>query len=143
DKAIALNPNDAEVMFRRGCTLAYRGDPQTALDWFRRAMRLDPQRPSFREAIFDAHYMARDYEGAIALYQGWSNPPIHMIVEVAACYAQLDCREEARITIAEFMQRRPENYDLAAFVSAHLAMCRRLEDREHWLEGYRKTRLIA
>jgi adenylate cyclase len=143
DKAIALNPNDAEVMFRRGCTLAYRGDPQTALDWFRRAMRLDPQRPSFREAIFDAHYMARDYEGAIALYQGWSNPPIHMIVEAAACYAQLDRTEETRLTLAEFMQRRPENYDLAAFVRAHLAMCRRPEDREHWLDGYRKTRLIA
>jgi hypothetical protein len=43
--------------------------------------------------------------------------------------------------VEEFARRRPENYD-PAFVRAHVAMCRRPEDREHWIEGYRKTGLL-
>jgi tetratricopeptide (TPR) repeat protein len=40
--ALALNPNDPRLVVQRGINLTFFGDPETAIPWIERAMRLDP-----------------------------------------------------------------------------------------------------
>jgi adenylate cyclase len=142
--AVALNPNDAEALYRRGLALTYLGDPAEGLTYLRRAVRLDPLMHSgHREVLFDAHYMARDYSSAMQVYREWPNPPFHMLPVKAACYAQMGRLEDAREAAAEFNRNRPSNFDLAEYIRTHVAMCRLTSDREHWLEGYRKAGLLS
>ena len=58
---------------------------------------------------------------------------------IAACHAQLGQMTEARAALDEFLRLMPEDYDGGEGWQAHLAMMKRTEDRDHWLEGYRKA----
>jgi adenylate cyclase len=141
--AVSLNPNDPEASYRRGLSLVYGGDPKGGLEWLMRATRLDPNMPqTYKEAIFDAHYMAREYDRALEIYRSWPNPFSHVVLEAAACHAQLGRVSDMQNAVEEFIRGRPENFDVVKYVRAHVATCRRLEDREHWIEGYRKTGLL-
>ncbi len=44
-------------------------------------------------------------------------------------------------SLAEYERQRPEDYNFAKFSAAHIKMCARQEDRDHWLEIYRKAGL--
>ena len=142
EKAISLNPNDYLVMLMASLTLAYLGDHEDALDWMRLVSRHDPYAgDAMREYYFDAYYMARRYEDAIGSIKGWHDPPPHMLAEIAAAYAQADRMDDARATVAKYRETRPAGDSGAEFVHAHVRMCARQEDADHWLEGYRKAGL--
>jgi adenylate cyclase len=144
ERALALNPNDPEVVFSRAFVLAYFDDPKAGIELVEKAMRRDPRCPElYQEALFDAHYLARDYEKAIEAFMRWGDPPPHMYAELAACYVQAGRMEDARAAAAEFERLRPEGYDFAEVARVHGQMCLRPEDREHWLEGYRKAGLLV
>ncbi len=49
--------------------------------------------------------------------------------------------EDARAAAAEFERVRPDGYDFAEVAKIHGQMRARPEDRDHWLEGYRKAGL--
>ncbi len=51
--------------------------------------------------------------------------------------------EDARAAAAEFERLRPDGYDFAEVARFHGQMCAHTEDREHWLEGYRKAGLLV
>jgi len=140
DKAIALNPNDITVMRSAGQILAYLGDHADAQDWYNRFLRLDPHvADGFRESQFDLCYMMHRYDEAIMTFQGWPNPRPHMYCQLAAAYAHLNRMDEARAAVAAFERRKPAGYDVTVFVRAHARMCRRKEDGDNWIEGYRKA----
>ncbi len=142
ERAIALNPNDVSAVFEHAFVLTYRDDAVGSLEWFRKAHRLDPYEPeSGLEDWLEAYYMSRQYEKAIETFRRWRNPPFHMYAELPACYAQLGRIDEARAAVAEYERQRPEDYNFAKFAAAHIKMCARQEDRDHWLEGYRKAGL--
>ncbi len=42
ERALALNPNDPRLVVQRGINLTFLGDPQAAIPWIERAMRIDP-----------------------------------------------------------------------------------------------------
>ena len=141
-RAISLNPNDAPIMWSCGLALAYLGDHDEALQWHQKALRVDPYfADGFREGMFDANYMARRYDEAIALFRGWPGPPPHMYSELAAAYAQLDRMDEARAALERFYRSTPEEFDIAQGKRDHFNMCAHQEDADHWLEGYRKAGL--
>jgi TolB-like protein len=140
DRAVKLNPNDYLVMNFYGIVLGYLGDHEKGLIWKDKQTRHDPfPGDSHREGYFDLYYMERRYEDAIAAFSGWRNPPSHMYSELAAAYAQLDRMEEARAAIAQLKRTKPDGFDPIQVIGAHIRMCARLEDRNHWLEGYRKA----
>ncbi len=92
--------------------------------------------------MVSANYMARRYDEAIALFRGWRNPPWHMYIELAAAYAQLDQMDEAREALERVYRSMPETVDLGqTFFHNDLIPIARQEDRDHWLEGYRKAGL--
>ena len=142
ERALALNPNDPQVAFDRSFILAYLGDPKAGIELAQKAMRLDPHFPElYLELLSDAHYLTRDYEKAIEAIMRWRDPPPHMHAELAACYAQLDRMEDARAAVAQFERIRPDGYDFSGVAHVTAQMCARPEDRDHWLEGYRKAGL--
>jgi adenylate cyclase len=142
DRAIALNPNDVNAIHTHGFVKAYLGDAVGGLEWLGRAQRLDPYQPeALAEDWLEAYYMSRQYEKAVEAFQRWRNPPFHLYSELAAGYAQLDRMDAARAALAEYKRRSPESYDPAEQIAAHMRMCARQEDRDHWLEGYRKAGL--
>jgi len=87
---------------------------------------------------FDSYYMAQRYEDAIESIKGWRDPPPHMLVAIAAAYAQADHMDDARAVIEQFERTRPSR-DAVEVAYAHVRMCAQPEDRDHWLEGYRKA----
>jgi tetratricopeptide (TPR) repeat protein len=140
ERAIKLNPNDYMVMTIAGIVLSYLGDHEKGLTWLDSVSRHDPSSgDSNRERYFDLFYMARRYEDAIAMFGGWRNPPSHMYLELAAAYAQLNRLDDARGAMAQHERTRPDGFDPVQVAHVHARMCSRGEDRDHWLEGYRKA----
>lgn len=142
--AIKLNPNNFVVMQFAAYVLAYLGDYEEGLRWLHRLSRHDPAISSgnpHREGFFDLFYMARRYEDAIEALRGWRNPHPHMYLELAAAFAQLDRIDDVRTTMAQFERIRPEGFDAVKVAHSHARTCARQEDRDNWLEGYRKAGL--
>ena len=65
-----------------------------------------------------------------------------MYIPLAVNYAQLGHMEKALAAKKTFDDNRPENVDFTFYAATHVRMCKRTEDVEHWLDGYRKAGLI-
>ncbi len=136
-------PGDiAPAIYMRGFVLNYCGDPEAAVAWFDKALRLDPQASHHDlEAYIECHYKRRAYQDAIDAFNQWQDAPFYMYDVLAACHAQLGNMDQAAVACAAYMDGQPDNHDVGVSVAAHLRMCRRQEDKDHWLEGYRKAGL--
>jgi adenylate cyclase len=142
EKAIAANPNDIWVIRCAATVAVYLGNHAEAITFRDKHLRLDPHFPeATRETTFDICYMTQRYDEAISFFRGWRDPPIHMYLELAAAYAQLDRMEEARAAISEYYKRKPNGYDFDVALHTQLRMCARAEDADRWREGYRKAGL--
>jgi len=137
-RAIRLNPNDVEVLYRMGAVAAYCGNPREGLDWMQKAMRLDPFYPDPRlEALFDAYYMLGEYGKAAEVFRRWRNPPVHMYAEFAAALAKLGDPGACREAVDTYDRIRPKAHDISEFAKRHARICKLRTDRDHWLDGYR------
>jgi adenylate cyclase len=141
-RAMALNPNDAATIRDCGFVEIYTGRFEAGMAAIRRGTELDPRNvQSWHEALFDAHYMMRDFDEAIALFRGWREAPPHMYGELAAAYAQLGRMDEAHQAAETCRRLLGGASKMEAVAKHHLRICRRREDAEGWLEGYRKAGL--
>lgn len=66
DQAIALGPNDAEIVLLRGKTHEGAGDLTRAATDFTEALRLDPRNLEARLRRSDTRYRQKDFAGAVA-----------------------------------------------------------------------------
>ncbi|QOZ55529.1 hypothetical protein XH90_32260 [Bradyrhizobium sp. CCBAU 53338] len=150
-RAIALNPNDADVAAVLANILVYWGRWREALTWIGVAKRLNPFPPNLYNWYHAlALYSGREYEQAVkALMETrsldrWSHGLL------AACYAQMGRLGEARSEAERFVRERhreinangtifPANtLDLAR---ARAGRYRASVDRDHFLDGLRKAGL--
>ncbi len=70
DRALSLNPNYALALNARGIVHIYTGEPAKAIPFIERAMRLDPNfQPQYIHFLGTAHFVAGDYETAVALFE--------------------------------------------------------------------------
>jgi adenylate cyclase len=99
DKAIALNPNDADSHAMRGGTLIFIGEPEEALRSFDMALRLNPGLDIVRfYPIGLAYYFVGRFEDAVRVTapQAIRNPGDYFNeASLAASYAQLGRMEDA------------------------------------------------
>jgi TolB-like protein/two-component SAPR family response regulator len=137
ERAIALNPNDANAIAGSGLLLAELGRPEEGIDRIRKAMRLNPYHPDwYWMDLGMALYAARRYEDAAEAFRHRKHLGYWTLCRVAACYAQMGKMEEAKAAAAEALQEKP---DLAiSKVKLHLWMS---HEREHLLNGMRKAGL--
>ena len=142
DKALSLNPNDADSWAYRALYCIYDGRPLEALEPLGRATRRNPFHPSwYLWFIGLAHYGARQYEAAIGplktaigLFPKFVAPRRHL----AASYARLGRLEEARRECKAILELEPD-FKIAKLAPA-LAY-QNPDDLAHYLDGLRKAGL--
>src|SRR4029434_5579069 len=79
------------------------GEPEKALDYFREARALDPffEPPWLWRITACAHFMARQYEEAVAALERSNEPPYWAHLYLAASHAMLGNSERTRHHAAE------------------------------------------
>ncbi|MCH8144456.1 MAG: winged helix-turn-helix domain-containing protein [Gemmatimonadetes bacterium] len=139
ERALALNPNYADVLADWGLVLAFLGRAEEGIGVIENAMRLNPYYPDwYLWGLGTAFYNAQRYEEAIPALQKVQNHTADTRAYLAASYAQAGRAEEARAEVAEVLELDPE------FSSAHWAEkqpYKNQADRDHYLDGLRKAGL--
>lgn len=70
DRALSLNPNFAPALNARGVVHIYTGQPEMAVPYIERAMRLDPAvQQQYVHFLGTAYFVTGDYETAAALFR--------------------------------------------------------------------------
>jgi TolB-like protein/Tfp pilus assembly protein PilF len=152
-RALALNPNDADVAAVFANILVYWGRWREALTWIGTAKRLNPFPPNLYHWYHAlALYSGREYEPAIKAlmearsFDRWS----HALL--AACHAQLGRLAEARSEADAFVRERRRELKARGeavpaktldFVRTRAERYRDPADREHLLDGLRKAGLTG
>ncbi len=67
----------------------------------------------------------------------WIDP--HSYTHIAACYAPLERMEEARQAVDQFRSLCTEDVNFPRYAANHARICKRQEDADNWIEGYRKA----
>jgi adenylate cyclase len=111
ETAIALNPNQADVIAMMAVVMAFMGRAEEAVAWIEKAKRLNPHHPVWYDwnASF-AYVMARDYEKAIigakktlAVYPKQISARRILIV----AYVESDRMEDAKKVAQEILEIDP------------------------------------
>jgi TolB-like protein len=144
ETALRLNPNFALAQGYYGLALSYCGRWQEADEAARRAIRLSPRDP-YAPVYFGikayARFLGGDYEEAIrlsheALRQRGDFVGAHRVLTSAAGMAG---RTELARTALQELRRAQPNVSLAWI--AEFMPIRRPEDRDRYLEGFRRAGL--
>jgi TolB-like protein len=106
--ALALNPNDPRLIVQRGINLTFLGDPEAAIPWIERAMRLDPfSGHRYYLDMVRALFMAgRPAEATLVLERGARTHWEHYLW-LAACSAVTGKESAAKQAGQEAMTLRP------------------------------------
>ncbi|MBR0935291.1 winged helix-turn-helix domain-containing tetratricopeptide repeat protein [Bradyrhizobium jicamae] len=152
-RALALNPNDADVAAVFANILVYWGRWREALTWIGAAKRLNPFPPNLYHWYHAlALYSGHEYERAVKAlmearsFDRWSHGLL------AACYAQMGRFDEARSEAEAFVRERSrelnENGEAVPantldLVQSRAGRYRDPADREHLLDGLRRAGLTG
>jgi len=141
ERAVALNPNDPYALFVKAVSLTYSGNMQEALEFFAKSERLEPYAPDDLrlDCLCDCHYMLHNYDKVIEIHRIYQNVPAFLYLILAAAAAQLGRQEQARDAVKNYERLRPAGHDAVEMINYQTRMCIRQEDRDHWLDGYRKA----
>jgi TolB-like protein len=153
NRALALNPNDADVAAVFANILVYLGRWREALEWIGMAKRLNPFSPNLYHWYHAlALYSGRRYQEAIDVLRearslhSWSHGLL------AACHAQIGMLDEAGSELSTFVRDRHrelrlndgkkpvDDIDLARIRADRY---RHAGDRKHFVDGLRKAGLGA
>jgi TolB-like protein/class 3 adenylate cyclase len=140
ERAVALNPNDARTLYALAQALTYAGDQRRALEWFARSEKLEPYAPDDDRLdwLCDCHYLLGNYEKVVEIHRSYQEAYPFLFLVLAAACAQLGQTEAAKDALAKYERTRPREHDAATMIKYHVRMCAKPEDRDRWLEGYRK-----
>ena len=142
NKALALEPRDADTLAGLGDVLRWSGRAQEAIGLLQTAMRLDPFYPAWYEFYLgQALFQTGRYDEAITvLKRGAERNPNYPAFPlfIAASYAMLGREEEARSAAAEVLRINPR-FSLRAFAAHVPYRSKAVLDRD--LTAFRKAGL--
>ena len=150
DRALTLNPYDADRITDTATGLMYLGEHDRAIDIVKRAMTLNPNHPeSYLADLAELYYMKRSYGDAIGLFETVAEWPPKRAAWKAATYAQMGHVEEAHRSVEAFCRAVRELWagnadaDTPEYVAWMLSQppFRRSEDSEQLTTGLRKAGL--
>jgi TolB-like protein/Flp pilus assembly protein TadD len=113
DRALWLNPNLAAAWFLSGWVRIFRGESETAIERFERAMRLSPLDPilcSMQNGIGFVHFLAGRYaESSLWAEKSFREQPNYLPATcvTAASHALAGRPEQARLAMARLRQIDP------------------------------------
>jgi len=138
ERALALNPNDADIMAELADTFGHSGRSEESIELLKTAMRLNPFYPDhYLWKMGGSYYILRAYEEAIDVVQRMHNPTEGCRI-LAASYAQLGKIEKARLYAEKVMEAHP-HFSLKNWRT--VLPDKNPDDTEHFLEGLRKAGL--
>ncbi|MGH7090555.1 MAG: adenylate/guanylate cyclase domain-containing protein [Stellaceae bacterium] len=129
ERALALNPNDDLIVVQQGELLTWLGRPEEGVAWIEKAMRLNPYHPErFWSHLGRAHFVAHDYDAAIAAFRRLDHPEAMHFAFLAASYAQTGDGASAALEAERVLGAAPD-----FSVEKHMATQHYKEaaDREH------------
>lgn len=138
EQAVALNPNEADVVCDYGWLLGYLGDTKAGLERIAQAIRLNPHHPDwYMWNLGQVRFLAGDYVGALQALKRASPdfPPNHVFA--AASHALLGREAEARAEVAAALKLSPS----LTLANADGGRPFRPEDRERFLRALRQAGL--
>jgi TolB-like protein/cytochrome c-type biogenesis protein CcmH/NrfG len=136
-RAIALNPNDANAFCGSGRLFAFRGQFEEGIDRIREAMRLNPYHPEWYWVnLGSVLYEARRYADATEAFGRVTPPGYWVLCRLAGCYAQLGRMSDAAEAATEALRLRPD----FSVAKLRLRECQPAV-AEHIREGMRKAGL--
>jgi adenylate cyclase len=138
ERAVQLNPNDADILAEMGDSLVYSGHAQRAVELLKRAMRLNPFHPDwYLWYLGDAHFHLRDYEETIqTLLKMRDQSEAHRLL--ASSYAHLDQIREAQHHAKQLLQIHP-NFSIAHW--RNVPPNKNPEELDLFIDGLRKAGL--
>lgn len=142
DRAIEINPNDAQALAGSGNILLWAGQTEKAIAILERAEHIDPELNTIdRFALSVAYYLVRRYDAAIQQAEinlrANAGAAFSRVI-LAAAYAQLDRAEDARLTVAAIRRLDP-TFDPEEYGTKFINPV----DLEHVREGLRKAELYG
>lgn len=134
EEALALGPNDADLIADYADALAHCGDPEQALDLHQRALDLNPLPPDYYHWIKGSIlFQTHRYEAALDTMRPIAGNPATARL-LAACAARAGRLEEAR----DYARTLREVYpDFEADSLWRISPNRRREDTAHFIESLR------
>ena len=126
--ALALNPNDPRLVVQRGINLTFLGDPQAAIPWIERAMRLDPFSANrYYLDMVRALFMTERPAAAITVLEGTARAHWEHYLWLAACRAAANEQSAAEQAAREALALRPK-LSITAYIEGGFAW-KRNEDK--------------
>jgi TolB-like protein/predicted Zn-dependent protease len=139
ERALALNPNNADLLAGWGYASVLLGEPEKATKFIEKAMRLNPHYPDWYDrGLGTALFMARRYEESIAAFRKVTQHVIQSRLYLASSYAQLDRLAEARAEVAAAMEL---DADISVEKFSSIELYKNPGDLEHLRGGLRKAGL--
>ncbi|WP_095080586.1 adenylate/guanylate cyclase domain-containing protein [Mesorhizobium sophorae] len=141
-RALELNPNDADVLLDFGSCLSYCGRAQEGLETAQKAIRLNPHYPEwYILQIGQIYYDVRRYHEAIAALEGLRTlDTVYQHLYLAASYAALGSEDEAQQVIEHILQLEPRA-TITMRTTSDMAPYKNSSDLEHFRENLRKAGL--
>lgn len=140
ERAIAINPNDAQGLAGRGNILMWLGQTDAAIEALEQAQRIDPDLNAIdRFALGLAYYLKRRYDAAIEqaeLNLRENSGASFSRIVLAAAYAQQDRIEDAARVVTEIRRTDP-TFDAQEFGTKFL----NASDLDRLRDGLRKAGL--
>ncbi len=138
ERALHLNPNDADIKVDMADALAYSGRSQDGVKLIKEAMCLNPFYPdTYLWYLADAYYELREYQRVIDAVEQMNNPAEGQRLLAAAC-GQLGLTEKARLAAAAVLERQPD-FSAAQWVLRQPEV--NPKEWEHFAEGLHKAGL--
>jgi len=137
ERAMAINPNDAQSLAGRGNILMWLGQTDAAIEALEQAQRIDPDLNAIdRFALGLAYYLKRRYDAAIELAELNLRETAGSRIVLAAAYAQQNRTEDAARIVTEIRRIDP-TFDAQEFGTKFLNAV----DLERLRDGLRKAGL--
>ncbi len=149
-RAVKLNPNDAEIVLLHGMLDILTGNPTVGVQRVEQAMRQNPFAPVYYPWTYGIGlYSMGQYTEALDAFREINSPPTSAHAHIAATLARLDRMEEAASEMAIFIQlaateHAPYPGDDPAAWRVYFAQSLQYRDPEmldRWMEGFRMAGL--
>ena len=142
-RAISLDPNDADALTSMASAMTFVGQPDQAIGLLKKAIRLNPFYPQwYIYYLGRAYFQAGHYDQALAalketLLKNPNLPPVHYYL--AASYANLGKLEDAREKAEEVKKLR---VNFASEIEKEKSFYKNEKYLKGFIEGLRKAGLI-
>jgi adenylate cyclase len=138
ERALNLNPNDADVIAEYADALVYDGQPERSVDLLNRAMRLNPYYPDwYLWNLADAYNDLNRPDDVVATVNRMRNPSEGRRL-LAANFAHLGRLDEARVQAQEILRLHP-GFTVSAW--AQRPPYKNRDTLSHFVEGLRRAGL--